>query len=119
LDTVKTRLQFQRGTGAGYYTSVADCFRKTIQNEGFLAIYKGIIPPILAETPKRATKFFTFEQYKKIFSFGAAQPGASAFVLAGLGAGLTEAIVVNPFEVVKVRLQTDQQKFNLVIFLKK
>lgn len=32
-------------------------------------------------------------------------------VLAGLFAGLTEAIVVNPFEVVKVRQQTDQQQF--------
>ena len=42
----------------------------------FLAIYKGIVPPILAETPKRATKFFTFEQYKKLFSFGAPSPSS-------------------------------------------
>jgi hypothetical protein len=34
--------------------------------------------------------------------------------MAGLFAGLTEAVVVNPFEVVKVRLQTDQSRFNLV-----
>lgn len=43
----------------------------------FFAIYKGILPPILAETPKRATKFFTFEQYKNLFSFGSATPTAS------------------------------------------
>ena len=36
-----------------------------------LSFYKGILPPILAETPKRATKFFTFEQYKRVFLFGA------------------------------------------------
>lgn len=35
-----------------------------------MSFYKGILPPILAETPKRATKFFTFEQYKKVFTFG-------------------------------------------------
>ena len=34
--------------------------------------------------------------------------------LAGLLTGLTEAFVANPFEVVKVRLQTDQQKFSSV-----
>jgi solute carrier family 25 2-oxodicarboxylate transporter 21 len=47
-------------------------------NFSFFAIYKGILPPILAETPKRATKFFTFEQYKKLFSFGA--PHTPAYV---------------------------------------
>lgn len=31
-----------------------------------LSFYKGILPPILAETPKRATKFFCFEQYKQL-----------------------------------------------------
>lgn len=35
-------------------------------------------------------------------------------ILAGLFAGLTEAFVVNPFEVVKVRLQTDQSQFSKV-----
>ncbi len=37
-----------------------------------------------------------------------------SFALAGLAAGLTEAVVVNPFEVVKVRLQTDQRQFSQV-----
>ena len=92
LDVVKTRLQVQKAGAVGNYTSVADCFSKIIRNEGsiirllndivsnnfffssrFFAIYKGIIPPILAETPKRATKFFTFEQYRKLFMFGGTQ----------------------------------------------
>ena len=69
LDVVKTRIQVQQKGSAVVYTSIADCFRKTIANEGFFAIYKGILPPIIAETPKRATKFFTFEQYKSVFDF--------------------------------------------------
>lgn len=36
-------------------------------NCSFLSFYKGILPPILAETPKRAVKFLTFEQYKDLF----------------------------------------------------
>jgi hypothetical protein len=36
-----------------------------ILNQFPKGFYKGILPPILAETPKRATKFFTFEQYKQ------------------------------------------------------
>lgn len=34
LDVVKTRFQFQKGFAQSNYTSIADCFRKTIQNEG-------------------------------------------------------------------------------------
>lgn len=89
------------------YSSVFDCFRQMIRAEGFGSLYKGIFPPLLAETPKRAVKFFTFEQYKILFSFGKTQPDAVALTLAGLFCGLTEAFVINPFEVVKVRLQTE------------
>ena len=34
--------------------------------------------------------------------------------MAGLGSGLTEAVVVNPFEVVKVRLQANRDGFKEV-----
>lgn len=33
------------------------------------------------------------------------------FTLAGACAGLTEAVIVNPFEVVKVQLQAERSKF--------
>ncbi|XP_027856861.1 mitochondrial 2-oxodicarboxylate carrier isoform X2 [Xiphophorus couchianus] len=72
--------------------------------------YKGILPPILAETPKRAVKFFTFEQYKKVLSLTSLSPGV-ALSAAGLGSGLTEAVIVNPFEVVKVSLQANRDSF--------
>ncbi|XP_006750143.1 mitochondrial 2-oxodicarboxylate carrier [Leptonychotes weddellii] len=78
--------------------------------EVLFGFYKGILPPILAETPKRAVKFFTFEQYKKLLGYVSLSP-ALTFAIAGLGSGLTEAIVVNPFEVVKVGLQANRNKF--------
>ncbi|KJH41591.1 hypothetical protein DICVIV_12435 [Dictyocaulus viviparus] len=68
---------------------------------------QGILPPILAETPKRATKFFTFEQYRKLFASPDISPAIS-LSMAGLFCGFTEAIVINPFEVVKVRQQTER-----------
>lgn len=37
-----------------------------------------------------------------------------ALSAAGLGAGLTEAVVVNPFEVVKVSLQANRNAFKEV-----
>lgn len=111
LDVVKTRFQIQRGSSdPTSYKSLGDCFRTIFRNEGIFGFYKGILPPILAETPKRAVKFFTFEQYKKLLGLTPLSPGV-ALTVAGLGSGLTEAVVVNPFEVVKVSLQANRDAF--------
>lgn len=59
LDVVKTRFQIQTTGKPGdpnYYTSVYDCMRKMARNEGVLSLYKGVLPPVLVETPKRAVK---------------------------------------------------------------
>ncbi|XP_078000825.1 mitochondrial 2-oxodicarboxylate carrier-like [Glandiceps talaboti] len=113
LDLVKTRFQVQRGADDPHrYKSLADCFRRIYRSEGLLSFYKGILPPLMAETPKRAVKFFTFEQYKKMFLFGSPTPTVLTFTLAGLCAGLTEGLVINPFEVVKVKLQTERQSYS-------
>ncbi|XP_067935962.1 mitochondrial 2-oxodicarboxylate carrier-like [Watersipora subatra] len=111
LDVIKTRLQIQKSGSAEAYTSLAHCCRSMYKNEGFLSFYKGILPPILAETPKRATKFFTFEQYKSIF-VALNLPLPYAFSFAGFLSGCTEAFVINPFEVVKVRLQSEKMQFS-------
>uniref|UniRef100_A0A5S6R0L4 Mitochondrial 2-oxodicarboxylate carrier n=1 Tax=Trichuris muris TaxID=70415 RepID=A0A5S6R0L4_TRIMR len=109
LDLVKTRFQIQH-SDAPRYRSVVDCMVKVCRDEGVLSLYKGMLPPILAETPKRATKFFTFEQYKALLGrLFDGWPQAVRFSLAGLLCGATEALVVNPFETVKVRLQADRK----------
>uniref|UniRef100_A0A1A9ZLF6 Mitochondrial 2-oxodicarboxylate carrier n=1 Tax=Glossina pallidipes TaxID=7398 RepID=A0A1A9ZLF6_GLOPL len=108
LDVVKTRMQL--GGGGHHYKGVFDCFAKMSRQEGFFAFWKGILPPIIAETPKRAIKFVCFEQTKPLFMFGAAAPTPLTFSLAGLTAGLIESIAVNPFEVVKVTQQADKTK---------
>ncbi|XP_027028548.1 mitochondrial 2-oxodicarboxylate carrier isoform X2 [Tachysurus fulvidraco] len=113
LDVVKTRFQIQRGIGdPNSYKGLGDCFRTIFHKEGMYGFYKGILPPILAETPKRAVKFFTFEQYKNLLSYTTLSQGL-ALSLAGLGSGLTEALVVNPFEVVKVNLQANRNSFKV------
>ncbi|XP_077268039.1 mitochondrial 2-oxodicarboxylate carrier isoform X1 [Temnothorax americanus] len=112
MDLVKTRFQLQVKTTKSdplYYTGIRDCMTKMYKTEGLPAFWKGILPPILVETPKRAVKFFTFEQYKQFFLFGASAPTPLTFSCAGFFAGVTEAILVNPFEVVKVKLQSNRK----------
>lgn len=110
LDLIKTRFQIQRGPDDPHrYSSLRDCCRKMYRTEGALSFYKGILPPLLAETPKRAVKFFTYEKYKIMFANIGSLSDSVVITLAGLSSGLTEAVIINPFEVVKVQLQADRR----------
>ena len=51
------------------FSGVRDCVTRTLRHEGVLSFWKGILPPIMVETPKRAWKFFTFEQFKTAFRY--------------------------------------------------
>ena len=59
------------------------------------------------EAPKRATKFAANDEWGKFYrnAFGAAKMNQSLSILTGATAGATEAFVVVPFELVKIRLQ--------------
>ncbi|ESO08547.1 hypothetical protein HELRODRAFT_110114 [Helobdella robusta] len=112
LDLIKTRFQIQRGIDdPNRYLSMFDCIKKIYRIEGPLSFYKGILPPILMETPKRAIKFFSFEQFKKLFSLGKDHHTFINLTFAGLCAGLTEAVFATPFEAVKVQLQAERNQF--------
>uniref|UniRef100_A0A182IN01 Mitochondrial 2-oxodicarboxylate carrier n=1 Tax=Anopheles atroparvus TaxID=41427 RepID=A0A182IN01_ANOAO len=121
LDLVKTRLQLQASPAAGasksatYYNGVFDCIRKMAKAEGVFSLYKGILPPVLVETPKRAVKFLTFEQYKRFFLFGSDKPTpldpVQEFLRkVGIGfvSGTLGSIVNIPFDVAKSRIQGPQ-----------
>jgi solute carrier family 25 2-oxodicarboxylate transporter 21 len=73
LDLVKTRFQIQSKKinvpgDPNYYTGIADCMKKMYQNEGFFAFWKGVLPPILVETPKRAVKVSEHVLFKMQFN---------------------------------------------------
>jgi len=107
LDVVKTR--FQLNTHAGRINAtVLGTFRDVIRTEGFFNLYRGIISPICAEAPKRAVKFATNEQYKKLLADSNGKLSNLGYIAAGCFAGLTEAFINCPFELVKVRMQAKE-----------
>lgn len=59
------------------------------------------------EAPKRATKFAANDEWGKVYrkAFGVKESTQGLSILTGATAGATEAFVVVPFELVKIRLQ--------------
>lgn len=118
LDVVKTRMQLQVGKASGaaaqeQYSGVVDCIKKIIQKEGASRLYKGISSPVLMEAPKRATKFACNDEFQRFYKtlFGVPALTQPLSILSGASAGLCEAFVVVPFELVKIRLQDSKSSY--------
>lgn len=109
LDTIKVRMQLSRSglrpgsKQRGFLATGAQIVRR----ETPLALYKGLGAVLGGITPKMAIRFAAFETYKNALADKTTGKTATGMVfLAGLGAGVTEAVaVVTPMEVVKIRLQ--------------
>lgn len=125
LDVIKTRFQLQSSTGRGtgaylpgsqqHYTNMFDCMRKMYRAEGLFSFWKGILPPIMVEIPRRALGFFCYEQFKYLFTFNGrdSAPTPLSHSLAGLGSGVIGAFIVGPFEAVKVKMQINRTRAGL------
>ncbi|KAI8042868.1 mitochondrial 2-oxodicarboxylate carrier [Drosophila gunungcola] len=111
LDVVRSRMQLQ-GTrsvrGEVLYRGPLHAMASMYRHEGLTAFWKGIVPPVCVETPKRGAKFLMYELFKPYFYFGAPQPTPLTHAMAGTLAGTLESFVVNPFEVVKITQQANR-----------
>lgn len=63
LDTVKVRVQLQR-TEACTPSGTMSTAMRIVNNEGFLALYRGLSAVMAGIVPKMAVRFSAFESYK-------------------------------------------------------
>ncbi|WVN85377.1 uncharacterized protein L203_100522 [Cryptococcus depauperatus CBS 7841] len=108
LDVVKTRQQLETGKNV----NMIQVFKNIIAQEGPGRLYRGILPPLMLEAPKRAVKFAANGSWGAFFTNnGQRQNTQSIAILTGCCAGATESVVVTPFELVKIRLQDKSSTF--------
>lgn len=110
LDVVKTRMQLE--TGRSQHGLVGS-FKSIIKEEGAGRLYRGLVPPLLLEAPKRAVKFAANDFWGKTYLglTGETKMTQTLSVLTGCSAGATESFVVVPFELVKIKLQDKTSTF--------
>ncbi|XP_030370532.1 calcium-binding mitochondrial carrier protein Aralar1 isoform X2 [Scaptodrosophila lebanonensis] len=108
IDLVKTRMQNQRtGSFIGEiaYRNSWDCFKKVVRHEGFLGLYRGLLPQLMGVAPEKAIKLTVNDLVRdKLVDKNGDLP-TWAEVLAGGCAGASQVVFTNPLEIVKIRLQ--------------
>ncbi|CAO3635026.1 unnamed protein product [Cunninghamella blakesleeana] len=102
LDTIKVRLQ----VGQGKFNGAWDCAVQTVKNEGILALYKGMLSPIIGIGAVNALLFAANSQFRKLQQEHPDQVLTLGQIgLAGAGAGIVNSILASPVELLKIKMQ--------------
>ncbi|XP_064612537.1 tricarboxylate transport protein B, mitochondrial-like isoform X2 [Liolophura sinensis] len=111
---VKTQLQLDERSGVEKrFKGPINCVQVTVREYGVLGLYRGLSVLLYGSIPKSAVRFGAFEELKKRNLSEDGTLSSSKKLLCGLGAGVSEAIlVVTPMETVKVKFIHDQTSAN-------
>lgn len=110
---VKTRLQLQAGgklqAGELKFKGPIDCLVKTVKTQGLGAIYTGVSALAIGNAAKAGVRFLTYDQIANALRDQDGKLSGFKSMLAGLGAGMTEAaLVVTPSETIKTKMIHDK-----------
>ncbi|KAJ4490473.1 mitochondrial carrier domain-containing protein [Lentinula aciculospora] len=91
LDVVKTRMQLSTEKSQGFVGT----FKNIVKEEGAGRLYRGLVPPLLLEAPKRAVKFAANDFWGEIYLdlAGEKKMNQQLSILTGCSAGATFVIV--------------------------
>jgi len=106
FDFIKTRAQFE-GKREGPIAIVRD----TIRTRGVAGLYSGCMALVVGNATKAGVRFLTYDHFKHLLADDKGRVSAPRSLVAGLGAGMTEAIfAVTPSETIKTKLIDDAKR---------
>ncbi|KAI3427269.1 hypothetical protein D9Q98_007201 [Chlorella vulgaris] len=115
IDTIKTRMQALSHPGQQLHSSMATALRTMLRREGIGGLYRGVAAVALGAGPSHALYFASYEAAKQLF--GGNQEGHHP--LATAAAGATATIVndgcMNPWDVVKQRMQVAHSPYRSLV----
>ncbi|KAH6907299.1 organic acid transporter [Coprinopsis sp. MPI-PUGE-AT-0042] len=94
---VKTRIQLDTGKSQG----LVGTFRSIVREEGVGRLYRGLVPPLLLEAPKRAVKFAANDFWGKTYldMSGQSKMTQNISIITGASAGATVRLFSTPSQV--------------------
>ncbi|KAK7205129.1 mitochondrial carrier domain-containing protein [Myxozyma melibiosi] len=111
VDAIKTRMQVV-AIGGTSYTGISNAITRISANEGARALWRGITSVALGAGPAHAVYFSVYEYTKQVFGGNEGvgyHPIATSF--AGACATTASDALMNPFDVIKQRMQLAGSRF--------
>lgn len=69
------------------YGGIVDCFRRTVADEGTMALWRGNTANVLRYFPTQALNFAFKDRYKQMFGFDRKRDGFAMWTLGNVGSG--------------------------------
>uniref|UniRef100_A0A7E4UN84 Solute carrier family 25 member 40 n=1 Tax=Panagrellus redivivus TaxID=6233 RepID=A0A7E4UN84_PANRE len=103
IEMIRTKMQSE----ALSYREIGNALVKTIRNDGYIALWRGLGPTILRDIPFSALYWTTFEALKKEFMryFNRDRTDFAISFTCGAISGTVAAVVTLPFDVIKTHRQ--------------
>ncbi|KAF2682664.1 mitochondrial carrier [Lentithecium fluviatile CBS 122367] len=110
FDTIKVRLQSQPNHLPLQYTGPLDCFKKSLKQDGFIGIYRGISAPLIGAAVETSCLFFSYRLAgDAVRAAGFCQSEQDlpypAMLGCGMAAGAFTSLFLTPIELVKCKMQ--------------
>lgn len=115
VDLLKTRLQVINPSPAGLYTGLSNAVTTIARIEGIKTLWKGVSSVIVGAGPAHAVYFGTYEIVKEAAG-GNVDDGHHPFAaaLSGSCATITSDALMNPFDVIKQRMQVHGSAYRTI-----
>lgn len=115
IDSIKTRMQVFTASPVAVYSGVGNAFTRISSTEGARALWRGVSSVVLGAGPAHAVHFGTLEAVKELAGGNEAGNQWMAHSLAGASATIASDALMNPFDVIKQRMQIHQSEFRSVL----
>jgi len=93
------------------YNGIIDCFKRTSQNEGVMALWRGNTANVIRYFPTQALNFAFKDKFKKLFGFKKDRDGYAWWMIGNLAsggaAGATSMLFVYSLDYARTRLAND------------
>lgn len=105
FDTIKVRLQTSH-----IYNGFTHCTKRIITEEGFRALFKGMMAPMASVSAMNAVFFGVYTGVLKKIDGDLENPKIRSTWLAGTASGIVAGFISGPTELIKCRLQVTDRK---------
>ncbi|CDU24596.1 probable MRS4-Protein of the mitochondrial carrier family (MCF) [Sporisorium scitamineum] len=105
VDVIRTRMQVLSATPAATYTGVIQAFNRISSLEGMRTLWRGVASVIMGAGPAHAVYFGTYETVKEATGGNREGHQFASTAFAGASATVAADAFMNPFDVIKQRMQ--------------
>ncbi|KAF8926165.1 putative MRS4-protein of the mitochondrial carrier family [Dissophora ornata] len=115
VDSIKTRMQILQPTPQAVYSGVINAASRITTTEGARTLWRGVNSVIMGAGPAHALHFATYEFAKESFGGNATGHHLVAAAAAGACATIAHDALMNPFDVIKQRMQVHGSVYRSVV----